>query len=155
MAIKSVNELKTYFETNDKPTQQQFWDWLESFIHKTDGIAIADVTNLQSVLNAKVEKAQFDLFEQGDLVESDANFTYNLPEGYRLVEIFILPGADATAISMEVQGGDQIINTEYDTTNEIVDQVSVYARTGPKSIDVTGVVAGSKFIFFKRKMQVL
>lgn len=36
MAVKSRDILKTYFETGDFPTQEQFWDWLDSFVHVTE-----------------------------------------------------------------------------------------------------------------------
>lgn len=55
MAIQSVNQLKQWFETGDKPTQQQFWDWLDSFVHKNEGIAIENVGGLEQVLQAKAD----------------------------------------------------------------------------------------------------
>ena len=33
---RTLAELKTFFETGDKPTQQEFYDWLDSFVHKDD-----------------------------------------------------------------------------------------------------------------------
>jgi len=36
MTIKSRIELKAYFETGDKPTEQEFADLIESFQHKTE-----------------------------------------------------------------------------------------------------------------------
>jgi hypothetical protein len=35
-AIESRNILKTYFETGDKPTQQQFSNLIDSYVHQTD-----------------------------------------------------------------------------------------------------------------------
>jgi len=37
---KPIDVLKTYFETGDKPTQQQFSDLIDSFIHKDEGFVI-------------------------------------------------------------------------------------------------------------------
>ena len=34
---RTLAELKTFFETGDKPTQQEFYDWLDSFVHKDEG----------------------------------------------------------------------------------------------------------------------
>lgn len=31
-----IATLKQWFETGDFPTQQQFWDWLDSYVHKDD-----------------------------------------------------------------------------------------------------------------------
>lgn len=36
MAIQTRDQLKQWFETGDYPTQQHFWDWLDSFIHQND-----------------------------------------------------------------------------------------------------------------------
>ncbi|MEW7278320.1 tail fiber domain-containing protein [Aquimarina sp. 2201CG1-2-11] len=45
MAIKSKNTLKTYFETADIPTEQQFADLIDSFWHFTDdGVSIQSFT---------------------------------------------------------------------------------------------------------------
>lgn len=40
MAKKDIVLLKEYFETGDQPTQQQFWDFLDSFVHKDAGVVI-------------------------------------------------------------------------------------------------------------------
>lgn len=42
---KTIQELRTYFETGDRPTQGQFWDWLDSFIHKDEGFVISAAEN--------------------------------------------------------------------------------------------------------------
>lgn len=36
MAIQTRDQLKQWFETGDYPTQAQFWDWLDSFVHKNE-----------------------------------------------------------------------------------------------------------------------
>lgn len=36
---KSIEELQGKFETGDKPTEQDFWDWMASFYHKDEDIA--------------------------------------------------------------------------------------------------------------------
>lgn len=58
MSIQSRDNLKQWFRTRDKPTQQQFWDWLDSFIHKLEGIAIGDVSGLTTQLNNKIDIGQ-------------------------------------------------------------------------------------------------
>jgi len=48
----NISTLKSYFETGDKPTQAQFYAWLDSFRHKDDKIALTDLsTELQNFLN--------------------------------------------------------------------------------------------------------
>ncbi|GAA5092670.1 hypothetical protein GCM10023210_21950 [Chryseobacterium ginsengisoli] len=32
-------KLKLYFEEGDKPTQEQFWEWMDSYWHKEEKIS--------------------------------------------------------------------------------------------------------------------
>jgi len=43
MAKRSILVLKSFFETGDKPTQAEFKDLIDSFIHIDDGVAIANI----------------------------------------------------------------------------------------------------------------
>ena len=36
MAIKSREELKVFFETNKRPTEEQFHDLIDSYVHNTE-----------------------------------------------------------------------------------------------------------------------
>jgi hypothetical protein len=56
MAKQSINTIKQWFKTSLKPTQQQFWDWLDSFRHKDDKVQPDEVDGLQNLLDAKVDK---------------------------------------------------------------------------------------------------
>ena len=58
MAEQTREQLKSWFQTGDFPTQQQFWDWMDSFFHKEDGIEIANVNGLQATLNNISGRAQ-------------------------------------------------------------------------------------------------
>ena len=52
MAKVSVAQLKLWFKKGLKPTQAQFWDWLDSYFHKDEKIPISVVENLQETLDA-------------------------------------------------------------------------------------------------------
>ncbi len=43
MAKRSIYQLKQWFQTNDEPTQQQFYDWMESYFHKDEGLIVKSV----------------------------------------------------------------------------------------------------------------
>ncbi len=43
-----------------KPTQQQFWDWLDSFRHKDDKIPVVDIEGIDELLQSKADKAVLD-----------------------------------------------------------------------------------------------
>lgn len=69
MAIQERNKLKSWFVTGAYPVQNQFWDWLDSYIHKSeDQISIENVASLRDILNQKADQetyaAMFNLYQQ-------------------------------------------------------------------------------------------
>lgn len=54
MAIRERNNLKNWFLTGNYPIQEQCWDWLDSFVHKTeDQIEIDSINDLRNLLGNK------------------------------------------------------------------------------------------------------
>jgi hypothetical protein len=51
MAIRSKSQLKTFFETGDFPTQEQFADLIDSLRHVSDALAVNSIEGLADVLN--------------------------------------------------------------------------------------------------------
>jgi hypothetical protein len=54
----SLNTIKNWFKTGLKPTQAQFWAWMDSFWHKDEQIPMAKIdgiTNLISQINANLD----------------------------------------------------------------------------------------------------
>lgn len=64
MAIRSIAQLKAWFKRGLYPTQEQFHDWLDSFLHKEDKIAPSSVDGLTDQLNGKYPGADGKLLEQ-------------------------------------------------------------------------------------------
>ncbi len=69
MPIQDRNKLKSWFVTGAYPVQNQFWDWLDSYIHKSeDQISIDNVASLRDILNQKADQetysAMFNLYQQ-------------------------------------------------------------------------------------------
>lgn len=66
MAIRERNKLKGWFQTGDYPTQDQFWDWLDSFVHKSeDQLEIDSIAGLRSLVDAKADlEAYLILYQQ-------------------------------------------------------------------------------------------
>ncbi len=58
MAIRSRATLKTFFETGDFPTQEQFADLIDSLRHVSDALGMPDVAGLSAVLNDFATVAQ-------------------------------------------------------------------------------------------------
>lgn len=53
--MKSKQELKKYFENGDKPTQEQFWEWQDSYWHKDEKLP--------------ADKIDYDFSEKADLID--------------------------------------------------------------------------------------
>lgn len=54
MPIRSIAQLKAWFRRGKYPTEEQFGDWMDSYVHKDeDTIPIAQVEDLPEQLNAK------------------------------------------------------------------------------------------------------
>jgi hypothetical protein len=49
--IRPLETLKSWFVTGAYPTQQQFWDWMDSFFHKEEGIHLDNISGLDEYIN--------------------------------------------------------------------------------------------------------
>lgn len=54
----SISILKTWFTTGKKPTQAQFWAWLDAFWHKDEQIPTSSISGLENALNGKASADQ-------------------------------------------------------------------------------------------------
>ncbi len=115
MAVQPRATIKTWFETADKPTQQQFWDWLDSFWHKSELIPFESISGLPEIpdqaeidaIAALVLDVEFNITGSG---------TYVLPAKRLLREVtFIGTGNFKAGTSA---GGEQIVPETAVTTKE-------------------------------------
>jgi hypothetical protein len=60
MAIVSKNNIKKWFKTNLHPTQLQFWDWIDSYWHKSEPIPVDKINGLQDLLGEKTDSEIFE-----------------------------------------------------------------------------------------------
>ena len=98
------NTLKNWFKTGLKPTQTQFWAWIDSYWHKDEPIPQSAVQNLQLTLNAKVETSQFN----GHLNDVNAHPELQLKAKiYQVGQLQVFKREENTAL--EIEPGDFII----------------------------------------------
>ncbi len=79
MATRTIEQLKQWFRKGLYPTQAQFWDWLDSYRHKSDTVAMHEVAGLTAALNKKydqseaqqLEKSVSDAMEQMDVIDTE------------------------------------------------------------------------------------
>lgn len=48
--MKTKEDLKLYFENGDKPTQEHFWAWLDSYWHKDEKIPDSSIDSVEKVI---------------------------------------------------------------------------------------------------------
>lgn len=90
--VRTRSYLRSKFENGDKPPQGDFWDWIESFWHKSE--TPGPVT----------------------LVAPGGVTTYAMPEGSMLTEIVVY-GTPAGTVTVEKQtsGGEIFLDEPYGT----------------------------------------
>lgn len=84
--MKTKQEIKLYFENGDIPTQEQFWEWQDSYWHKEESIAQDNISGLKDALNTKLNRPQagtgfYIIAHNGDITNySKLNLqSYNIP----------------------------------------------------------------------------
>jgi hypothetical protein len=123
MAIQDRNKLKSWFITGAYPVQNQFWDWLDSYIHKSeDQISIDNVASLRDILNQKADQetysALFNLYQQlsGDALLKNAAYDGEVTGTYDALQLNndaviakVLEGLDIPVTQEYISGADTIL----------------------------------------------
>lgn len=71
MSVQSKLTLKTYFQTGDKPTEQQFINLIDSLAHVDEVGLTIDDTEIESGIDGAV------LFEQSGILSQSSNFLFD------------------------------------------------------------------------------
>jgi len=101
MAVKTVGELKAFFETGDKPTQEQFYDWIESYRHVLDKIVFADLhPDLQAIITAIRGVLEFD----------GAVHSWTFPAGTLIDRVVVIDATDVNFSMGTTLGGTNIFD---------------------------------------------
>ena len=58
MAQTAINTIKQWFKIGSKPTQEQFWSWMDSYIHKDEMIPQNKIQDLSTTLSSKADADQ-------------------------------------------------------------------------------------------------
>ncbi|WP_415327937.1 leucine-rich repeat domain-containing protein [Chryseobacterium sp. MMS23-Vi53] len=48
--MKTRQELKPYFKNGEKPTQDEFWEWMDSYWHMEDKISLDSVESIEKIV---------------------------------------------------------------------------------------------------------
>lgn len=81
--------IKSWFRNGAKPTEKQFWAWMDSFFHKEDKIPMESVEGMSKALEGKADASALEAFafrsntytkdEVGELVRTKVDFPMNPP----------------------------------------------------------------------------
>lgn len=150
MALQTRNTLKQYFQTGDYPTQQQFYDLIETMLLSGE-VTINDIAGLTTALQAKADKSATDAFEGGAPQLFDADGYFDIPQGYVLEKVIVCYAQSGTLKIGTTAGGEEIMPATPYTVNDYNPiTVDKYAKTATIRIYFTGLPSGTKIHFLKR-----
>lgn len=116
MATQSIATIKAWFTTGSKPIQNQFWDWIDSFWHKSDNIPMSQISGLDDALSGLPTQESVDaLLGQisGLEISVDEAATINVPTG-GILEVLVFRGAAQTISLGTSIGGSDIFRDDTD-----------------------------------------
>jgi len=152
MAQQSKDTVKQWFETGDYPTQQQFYDLFDSILWKNEA-GINHIAGLIVALQNKVDRSAFEAFMLGERIAFNGSGYYDIPEGYLLEKIIVLPGVDANVQMGSFEYGDDLLPPiPVSEAHGDVQVLNLYAKV-TRRIYFSGLPANSAIIFFKRKVK--
>lgn len=127
MPVVDKNQLKIWFKNLAKPVQEQFWNWMDSFYHKSEPIPKSAVENLTTDLAKKADLVG------GVVPASQLPFSVNTSEVIAVGEI----SATENTVTLSVHSSG---------TNAVRINGVVLTRNFPNNFNFTPVADGSKFL---------
>ncbi len=121
--VVDKNTLRKWLRTKLKPTQQQFWAWIDSYWHKDEQIPVANIKGLDDLLgNAVTVESLTALTERVQVLENAPRKGVQSDETISLMadvlQKYTLP-ENAMLLAIEVQGVAtvQVSNSESELGN--------------------------------------
>lgn len=127
MPVVDKNQLKIWFKNLAKPVQEQFWNWMDSFYHKSEPIPKTAVENLTTDLAKKADLVG------GVVPASQLPFTVDASEVIAVGEI----SATENTVTLAVHSSG---------ANAVRINGVVLTREFPNTFNFTPVTDGSKFL---------
>ncbi|MGR3790661.1 hypothetical protein ACUXZJ_07095 [Flavobacterium sp. TN-1] len=116
-------QIKQWFKTGETPTQEQFWQWMDSYFHKSEKIPINQIEGIIQVYNAINETRQMQrirVIPKGDTLvyKRFSNIAPAIEAGDFVKTIINVPQGDIYIEGVYL-GGDTHSITSYDVVNQI------------------------------------
>ena len=134
MAQQTIATLKNWFRTGAKPLQGQFWDWLDSYWHKSETIPSSAVTGLDA-LTTRVEVLEGAASNKITLTGSGASITYAIPAGSLLEKAIIKSTATMSYTVSNTPGANDIPVGDTLTAGQLgLFYLDLYADGAPRNV---------------------
>ena len=125
MAIQAKATLKSWFLTGKKPTQAQFHDLIDSYIHKSESLDVSNITGLEELLESTVSSTAFNSHIDND--SAHGLDEYAKLDGSRTFTGEVNMDASLTVNGgINIDGGDFIASFQGEFSANFEDLVSVY-----------------------------
>lgn len=142
MALQSITQLKQWFRTALKPTQQQFWDWLDSYRHKSEAITIDDLSEpLQAAINS--------IGSTNEVLLPPGTTSFTLLAGTLVEKILFLDATNPAVSVGESEGGTQVYD-EWQMIGGIAILAGDYYTPVLRNIYFNGVTESTIIKIYKR-----
>jgi hypothetical protein len=151
MAKQTINSIKNWFRTGLKPTQAQFWDWLDSYFHKDEKIPLTSIDGIQEEFDKKVDKGLIQISDVENLEETLENIQTGGGDitGYMKESEFVGASATKTVRSSETLNGipasqlsvNYAASARYDNTGKEIS--TYYAPNTAVSAAITQLIDGA------------
>lgn len=117
MSKQSISILKSWFQTGDKPTESQFADLIDSFVHKDDTIEISSVNGLDDALSGFASQESVDALTPIVISGNTTGKSVPIPAGVYLETIRIKSTSGMTFSVGLSSGTKEIVADEPATAN--------------------------------------
>ncbi|MFK7061573.1 hypothetical protein V3Q90_15775 [Flavobacterium oreochromis] len=136
--MTAIETIRNWFKTGSKPTQEQFWAWMDSFWHKSEKIPINQIDGIEQVYNAINETRQMQrirVIPKGDTLvyKRFSNIAPAIEAGDFVKTIINVPQSDIYIEGVYL-GGDTHSITSYDVVNQI--NFSTVPREGKSQVAI-------------------
>lgn len=151
MALRPIATLKNWFVTGAKPLQAQFWDWLDSYWHKSEMIPSSSVTGFTE-LEQRVDDLEGIDGDKIVLSGTGASITYSIPIGVLLEKAIIKSNATMTYTVSNTPGANDIpVGDTLAAGNLGLMYLDLYADTSSRTIYFEGLSGSVTIIIYLRK----
>jgi len=144
MATRSISQLKAWFKKGMYPTESQFGDWLDSFLHRNDKIPVGSVDGLSEAVNGKAEQSEVDMLSQNisglsaQVTAADEKAQQAIEEAGSVISTLrdgVAPTGDTLAkLYGLIQTINEVLHTD-DVTLDTVQEIVAFIKSNKTAID--------------------